>query len=400
VIVLGAAAVPTALTYVFLAFQNLEPQMKVPNRLSGYMPTLDGWRAISIILVLLRHSRVSAAIPVIGPFLWQVSEHGAIGVYVFFAISGVLICGRMLQEEQKHGRISLGNFYIRRAFRILPPALLYLLTLAVLSPIPGVTRLELVSALFFFRNYVLVALPPAYWFTGHFWSLAVEEHFYLLLPGILFFFPKRRAWVLGALTLAVFAWRSWLAHTTSLDLGSRTDTVLDALLIPALITIAANNDRYAVHLRRFLKPSFSAVLLAIFLALLFIKVPFNLVLRATILPLLLLGTSQHPENLVGRILESAPLRWIGRLSYSLYLWQQLFFCDQFWSGALPLGMLQQWPMKLVGLIGCASISYYVLERPMVRLGHRLASSGVPGRNVDLAPTPVPLVSSKPQEAGQ
>lgn len=361
--------------------------MKDSNRLSGYMPTLDGWRAISITLVLLGHSRVSVPIPVIGPFLGRLSEIGSSGVFIFFAISGLLICGRMLQEERRLGRISLRNFYIRRAFRILPPVLLYLLTLAVLSPVLGSAKLEFVSALFFFRNYVYVALPPAHWFTTHFWSLAVEEHFYLLLPGIMVFFPKRRAWALGALTCAVIAWRSYLAHTTSLDLGYRTDTVLDALLIAALFAIAADNDRCAAYLRRFLTPLFLVVLAAMYVTLLYIKVPFNLVLRGMILPLVLLGTSQRPENLIGLILEWAPLRWIGRLSYSLYLWQQLFFCDRWWHGALPLGVLEQWPLKLAGLLGCACISYYLLERPMVRLGHRIASSGVPGRDVDQAPTP-------------
>jgi peptidoglycan/LPS O-acetylase OafA/YrhL len=361
-----------------------------PNKLSGYMPTLDGWRAISIILVVLHHSRVSTALPGIGPFIGKLSEYGGSGVWIFFAISGILICGRMLQEERKHGRISLRNFYIRRAFRILPPALLYLVVLAALSPFLHVAKLELLSSMFFFRNYVLAAQPPAYWFTAHCWSLAVEEHFYLLLPGILVFFPKRRVWVLGVLTFMVMAWRFWLQHNTEVDVGYRTDTVLDALLIPALLAIAANSDRYGPYLRRLLKPLFLLVLVAMYAALFNTRIPFNL----AILPLVLLGTSQNPENIVGRILESAPLRWIGRLSYSLYLWQQLFFCDKWWSGAPPLGVLQQWPLKLVGLLACACISYYALERPMMRLGHRIASSGVPGREVDQASAALPRIAQE------
>ena len=366
--------------------------MKVPHKLSGYMPTLDGWRAISIILVLFNHSNVSVTIPWIGPFLEQLSVHGSSGVWIFFAISGVLICGRMLQEEQKHCRISLRNFYIRRAFRILPPAMLFLLTLAILSPILGTTRLELFSSLFFFRNYVLTGLGATHWFTGHFWSLAVEEHFYLLLPGIMVFFPKRRVWVLGGLTCSVIAWR-WWEHRVGNDVGYRTDLVIDALLISALFAIAANNDRCAAYLRRFLAPLSSAVLLAMYVALLYIKVPFHLVLQSMILPLVLLGTSQHPGNLIGRFLESALLRWIGRLSYSLYLWQELFFCGRELHSPLPLGVLEQWPLKIVGLFGCACISYYALERPMMRLGHRIASSGVPGRDVDQAATPELAVPS-------
>lgn len=371
------------------------PEVKVPNKLFGYVPTLDGWRAIAIALVLLNHTKVSVSIPVIGPVLAQLSEHGSSGVWIFFAISGVLICGRMLQEEQKCGRISLRNFYIRRAFRILPPAILYLLVLAVISPILGVVKLELWSSLFFFRNYVLAGPPSAHWFTGHFWSLAVEEHFYLLLPGIMVFFPKRRVWVLGGLTWVVIAWR-WWEHRIDHDFGYRTDLVIDALLISALFAIAANNDRCASFLRRIFMPLSSVVLLAMYVALLYIKVPFHLVLQSMILPVVLLGTSRHSGNFIGRILESAPLRWIGRLSYSLYLWQQLFFCDREWQRPLPLGMLEQWPLKVVGLLICACISYYALERPMIRLGHRIASSGVPGRDVDQAPSPEPAIPGSPQ----
>jgi peptidoglycan/LPS O-acetylase OafA/YrhL len=373
------------------------PEMKVSNTLSGYMPILDGWRGIAIVLVLLHHSRVSGSIPVIGPFLKQLTETGSSGVWVFFAISGLLICDRMLQEERRQGRISLRNFYIRRVFRILPAVLLYLLTLAVLSPFLGVSRLELVSSLFFFRNYVLAGFTDAHWFTGHLWSLAVVEHFYLLLPGIMVFFPRRRAWVLGALTCAVVAWRM-AAHRFSLDRAYRTDLVLDALLIAALLAIAANNDRCAAYLRRLLTPLFLVVLAAMYVAMLYIKVPFHLVLRSAILPLMLLSTLQRPASLVGQILQSAPLRWSGRLSFSLYLWQQLFLCDTWRHGALPLGVAQRWPLNFGGLFGCACISYYFLERPMNRLGHRIASSDVPGRVVDQAPALEPIASIQPESA--
>ncbi len=373
------------------------PDMKVSQKLSGYIPTLDGWRAISIILVLLNHTRFDVSTPMLGSFLGRLSEYGAAGVNIFFAISGVLICGRLLQEEQDHGSISLRNFYVRRAFRILPPALLYLLTIAILSPLLAVTRLEWFSALFFFRNYVYTnALPPTHWFTGHFWSLAVEEHFYLLLPGILVLFPKKRVLALGALTCAIVGWRIWLVRHSSSTLGLRTDTVLDALLIAAIVAIAANNEQLGALFRRYLTPPTTVFLLAVYVALLLMRVPFNLVLRGTVLPLLLLSTALQPHHLIGRILESALLRWIGRLSYSLYLWQELFFCDKWWHGALPLGMLEKWPFKIVSLLACACVSYYFLERPMVRLGHRIASSGVRGRDVEQAQTRKQEVSFEPQ----
>src|SRR5258708_25275484 len=143
-----------------------------------YLPTLNGWRALAIFGVLICHA-ASVLWGVNGTHpddrLYGLTRYGALGVDVFFGISGFLICTRLLQEEERTGRISLRNFYIRRAFRILPPYLLYLVVLAAIAGIGLITlhAMDFVSCLLFFRNYVAGS-----WYTGHFWSLAVEEHFY------------------------------------------------------------------------------------------------------------------------------------------------------------------------------------------------------------------------------
>lgn len=295
---------------------------KVADKPSGYMPTLDGWRALSIILVLFFHSNISGVTSIFRPVLEKLNQYGQSGVFIFFAISGLLICGRLLQEEKKSGRINLPKFYIRRAFRILPAALLYLLTVASLASILRVTKLEWFSALFFFRNYSVTGPAQAYWFTGHFWSLSVEEHFYLLLPGIMFFFPKRRVFVLAGLTCGVILWRAWVrSHFNTVPIGYRTDTVLDSLLIAALVAIAANHDQYSAYLRRLLTPAVSIGLLESYVMLLVTDIRLSIALKAVVLPLLVLSTSWNPRSALGRVLELAPLRSAGKLSYSLYLWQ-------------------------------------------------------------------------------
>src|SRR6202012_4015158 len=104
---------------------------------------------------------------------------------LFFAISGLLICSRLLEEESKAGHISVSAFYIRRFFRILPAAAFYLLVIAVLAVVRviPVFPLDWLASLFFFRNYLMLrqylnhsplSLP---WYTGDFWSLSMEEHF-------------------------------------------------------------------------------------------------------------------------------------------------------------------------------------------------------------------------------
>src|SRR5258708_16736007 len=100
---------------------------------SGYLPTLDGWRAIAILGVIICHGTTAIFGPggtYVNSRVFDLTRNGALGVDIFFGISGFLICTRLLQEEQKQGRISLKNFYIRRGFRILPP---YLFFLSILS---------------------------------------------------------------------------------------------------------------------------------------------------------------------------------------------------------------------------------------------------------------------------
>src|SRR5271155_3161557 len=207
---------------------------------TGYLPTLDGWRAIAVLMVIFYHDALHSA----GPFSTRwFQEHGVLGVDIFFGISGLLICSRLLEEEKALGTISLSKFYIRRAFRILPPALLYLIVVAVLGllDILPVLPKEWFAALLFYRNYSRLSATAGHidWFTAHYWSLSIEEHFYLLLPSILVFMPRRwRLPALAAIVAVVAAWRIYRQQTRPLVfLWHHTDTRLDALLVPAMLAI-------------------------------------------------------------------------------------------------------------------------------------------------------------------
>jgi peptidoglycan/LPS O-acetylase OafA/YrhL len=97
--------------------------------------------------------------------------------------------------------------------------------------------------------------------------------------------------------------------------------------------------------------------------------PFAMLWRAIVIPIILAGTILHPKSAVGMVLELAPVRWLGRISYSLYLWQQLFLPPD--DVSHPLGALQAFPLNLVSLFGCAILSYYLIERPLIRFGRSL-----------------------------
>src|SRR5207237_9067120 len=107
-------------------------------------------------------------------------------------------------------------------------------------------------------------------------------------------------------------------------------------------------------------------------------------------------------NGVGRGLEAAPLRWVGRLSYSLYLWQQLFFCVTDANRSPALGRLQSWPWCWLALFACAAASHYLVERPLTRLGRRLTEPARPAA----PPEPqvfawrVPLAPAVPRRLGR
>jgi peptidoglycan/LPS O-acetylase OafA/YrhL len=356
----------------------------LPNsKESTYIPTLDGWRALSIGLVLMSHSPVSCTVPVLGALLHSLNNFGGIGVEVFFGISGLLICSKLLEEESRCGQISVKGFYVRRFFRILPAALFYLLVVAILGAFQVIPLLTIdwFGSLFFFRNYLMLLeylqhSPLAmHWYTGHFWSLSMEEHFYLVLPAILVSFKRVRLWVLGGLALAVALWRSVLAHLmhSNYQFTFRTDTHVDALLIPAMIALALYPFMRNKAAKRYIPAWSFPVFIGMQILLLTAKIPFSWTLRAVLIPLLILSTALHPNAIPGSILESKPVRWIGWISYSLYLWQQLFFGTNFVGSPPGIAALREWPINLVALMVCATFSYYIVEKPFVRLGHQLAS---------------------------
>jgi peptidoglycan/LPS O-acetylase OafA/YrhL len=344
----------------------------------GYLRGLDGWRAVAILSVILYHSTVHAAGIFSTVWAWR---FGYLGVDVFFAISGLLITSKLLEEEETSGRISLPNFYLRRAFRILPPAIVYLTAIALLARLGliYVSRMEWFASLFFYRNYSslyridqTLGLP---WFTTHFWSLSLEEHFYLLLPALLLLTRRKaRIAVLVVIILAVIVHRQLeLAHRVWFTIVFHTDIRLDALLIPALFAVLSRSETFGEHFNSFIRRWHLAFVPGFLLLLLLPEGSgLQMTALAVVMPGIVLGTVLKPESLGTQLLEWRPLRWVGRISYSLYLWQQLFFTERFLLFR-PLGRLETWPLNLLLTFLMATLSYYGVERPLVRLGHRLTS---------------------------
>jgi peptidoglycan/LPS O-acetylase OafA/YrhL len=363
----------------------------------GYLPTLDGWRAIAIGLVLLEHGRHSISDATSGlsnEFIDAFPDIGLFGVRIFFGISGFLICSRLIDEDTVRGRISLNGFYIRRFFRIFPPLMTVMLVVLGLSAL-GVIDVPIrqwLAGIFFAANYQKNSVGNS-WYVGHLWSLAVEEHFYLLFPGLLAHVGVARGLALAGIAAVVIAlWRA-IAYKIgvtdwSIDFGYfwyRTDIIADGLLwgcVVAFLYVSPTRD----WLRALLRPAIwwplcLCLVLSIQLQPLvpdwkLMMVLFSL--QALVIPFLMVGTVMWADGFAGRFLESRALRWIGRLSYSIYLWQQLFIVDHS-SVSAQLQALQWFPANLVATMAFATLSYFALELPMMRLGHRLARPVVAGR---------------------
>ena len=339
-----------------------------------YIPTLDGWRAVAISLVLVSHSvRTSAS-----------AEHlGFLGVALFFGISGYLICTRLLVERELSGTISLRRFYWRRAFRILPASLIYLAVIGLLGmlSIEHVKGRDVASGIFLFSNY----LPDKDWDVNHFWSLSMEEHFYLIWPLLLATLGNRHARRTALVCItAIFLWRCWaLNHFVLAGIPTlqRTDLRLDAFFAPCALAILLRDRLWRERTTRWLSPGIVVLLLA---ALVLLRLPHTAsaafsslrqLAQACILPLVIVSTVFWPATVFGRFLELSPVRWVGRVSYSIYLWQMPFFDRKGWLGT-HTGPV--W-LKIIGLLAAASLSYYVIERPLIRFGRRHESRVVPSR---------------------
>ena len=360
---------------------------KKSRTLGTYLPTLDGWRTIAIALVLFSHASDSIQ-NVMQTALFAhtdgMKKIGLLGVQLFFGLSGFLITSKLIDEENRHGRISLASFYVRRAFRILPASLMFLGVAGALA-LFGVIDISLgrwLSTVLFAANYTLA---DSSWYLGHFWSLAVEEHFYFLWPAafLVLAASRNRITVGLLLALSIALWRAvdFKFHITGSSpavFWGRTDIQADGILWGVLIALLYGEPVWRQRLQRLLSlPLTWPLLLFLLFGLEFMqkldwKLEFMLLtVRAIIIPLLLLGTVIHSQGLTGRLLESAVFRWLGRLSYSLYLWQQLFLV---WNDKRVPGLsfLQIFPYNLLAVLCCATLSMLLIENPLIAIGHRIA----------------------------
>jgi peptidoglycan/LPS O-acetylase OafA/YrhL len=347
------------------------------------LPSLDGLRALSIGFVLLGHAshdlsnRVETILARLAHF----------GVCVFFVISGYLITSLLWRDIQKRNEVQLSRFYLRRTLRIFPPYYVYLAVVAIgVSvwnwPTSGDTRWW--PAFTYLSNFANTNWAV----TGHSWSLSMEEQFYLTWPFVLSACVLRRGVNDGARTACVVAFAGLIVFPLTRVVAfalSRSGEFTGAFMFDyvaagsaiALFLETRNWKRGQRALRSALESRLIPLLFVFALALhlllagtarwLFaLDTVVATPLEAALLAVFVAWAVRNPRHVVGRVLNMRMLRIIGVGSYSLYLWQQLFF-------APGVAFAHTWPvsLRLAAACSCAVASYFLVERPSLFLRSRL-----------------------------
>lgn len=300
----------------------------VPTAMPSYIRGLDGMRAISVVFVIIGHAGFAAA-------------PSSFGVTIFFFISGFLITNLLISEYAERGRIDLGAFYVRRYLRLMPELAAYILVGLVVGVAIGAwpRLLNILGSLFYFTNYLKAlnlggeAVP---FVTGHLWSLAVEEHFYLTWPlAMIALMPNYRAamWALVVVMVAGLAWKLTIITTGILPahyIGYASETRFDSIAYgcfgaflfryrPALI------DRLSRMKPLMLIAGGGLLLIPMTWRTVFgVNPVFQEAARYTVQGLgfifcfvyLYAGT----QSRIVDWLETAPMRFTGRASYGMYIW--------------------------------------------------------------------------------
>ena len=296
----------------------------------------------------------------------MVSSLGGLGVSFFFMISGYLITRLLIAEEGKRGRVNLVAFYIRRVFRIMPAFYVYVIAIFLLGRF-GLIATDDEAVL---RSSVFICNFSDFscsWWLAHTWSLVVEEQFYLIWPILFVIVPARRQ------RLAIFLMLCLVAGSILLEPLRGFIYIMTGGMV-ALSTTLREQFAKISQIWLWLLSCFLLTLSAAPQSVSPFVPAFQPILVAGILFESLFGPS---GGLMQQILQCQIFTRIGLILYSLYLWQQLSLAPAIWGGR-PTGADEFYALGNLTLalifIPIAIASYFLIEKPMISIGHRLSGA--------------------------
>lgn len=403
---------------------NSAAKEQAPTRpKSRYIPALDGLRTLAVVAVVLYHLNLTWA------------QGGLLGVTIFFVLSGYLITRLLINEVSKTGRIDLKNFWIRRIRRLFPAVVTVVVVTCALCTVFNHVMLtkmrpDILPSLLFFNNWWQIAQNVSYFNAlgdpsplTHFWSLAIEEQFYLIWPPLLFAMvsmhvskPNTRRVVLGlaaASALAMMVLYNPAADPSRVYYG--TDTRVFSLLLGAWMAFIPDRDLAPVRLahrlglnrlasaakhgknaegkpgkkvddsadtaptqpsalvRFWSSPASIDVLgvvglvgLAAMVALTNGYTAFQYrggTLLCSILTLMVIAACVQPQGMIARALSAEPLVWVGKRSYSIYLWHYPLLLLMNPVANISDTPWWQYILQVLVVVAVAECSYRFIETP-------------------------------------
>lgn len=349
-----------------------------------YIPYLDGCRGVAILFVVLSHAGLGHLIP------------GKFGVTFFFFISGFLITKLLLNEMDQNGRIRFANFYLRRLFRLYP-ALIGMIIMACLASLIihcDLPSTDVYAALFYYTNYyigwVRTPVEDCKRILDIIWSLSVEEHFYIFFPFLLQISLRGRSaktkkfvWILFAFCLITFLNRVFIFYHYGEAMENvagkeyfSTHTRVDSILWGCIASVLLYQLRSGIFIKMTKNILFIAAGLLLLLLSLIIRKDFFLQtmqfsFQGIGLLILVPALGFMQKNFIRQFFESAPLVYIGKISYSLYLfhWISAKIANH---AAIEYSLQWQlifWSLAVAGTL----LSFYLVEKPFVSLRRKFGS---------------------------
>jgi peptidoglycan/LPS O-acetylase OafA/YrhL len=339
----------------------------------SHLPALDGLRAVAVFTVVASHSNLPLRVP------------GDLGVSAFFVLSGFLITRLLVRERERTGEVSIRRFYLRRTMRIFPAYYAFLLLSYALDARAGQlwSNTLLANSLTYTVNYFNAFNHHPSTSVAHAWSLAVEEQFYLLWPlAFVILAPRgRRALVtgVGLAALGAVAWRSWLflgAHVDPSYVYNAFDTRLDNLGVGCMLALAVDCDTVVAAAGRVAQRSWFPILTLALLLTSRLAMPesyhysIGFTVDALLVAILIVQLLQLYRTRLWSWLEWPTVRYLGAISYPIYLYHQ-------WGASVGRRIAGdahafEFAAGVMATIVLASGSYYVIERPFLKLKARYA----------------------------
>ncbi|MEP6998828.1 MAG: acyltransferase [bacterium] len=348
------------------------PQSLEAGLARKHLAGIDGLRAVAALLVVLYHAEV----PLIP---------ASTGVLAFFVLSGFLITRLIIAEEQQTGTVSLARFYIRRSFRIFPAFYAYwLIVMAyIVARHHPINWPHSLSAFLYVSNYYQAILGDPANGLSHTWSLAIEEQFYLLWPFVFMLLRtnERRFKALIVLVPVLWLYRESLIYVFDVNqryIYEAFDTRVDHILMGCLLAVALEGGHF--------KGLWKVVCATPYMMLLTIALIFLAVTGATMVhvrdyrdavefvvvpvlcAMLVAQLVAFPASVIASPFNWAWMRFLGKISYSIYLYQQLVVYPsmKLFEGIPVLGVVT----AIAASIACATLSFYLIEQPFLRMRQR------------------------------